>query len=169
LNDLEKMVELLRRSFFAVDGLWFVNLEKRSSFETALKLDQAVWKSMAKIQARKCLELTGSEKDLRGLGDCLDLKFRSEGWEYDMSHARDALEVQVKSCPWLRILERSGRGEMEPVIANAICKLEYTTWAEEFGGGIHFSHSAGSSLGTCSLTFRRDPDGRTVAPKTLNP
>ena len=70
MTHCEDSVEFLRRSFFTVDGLWFVNLEKDLGFDEALDLDRRVWESMAKVQARKARELCGGEIGLAGLVKC---------------------------------------------------------------------------------------------------
>ena len=56
-TDPNILVEYLRRSYFVVDGLWFVKTEETSSFDHALDLDEEVWRILAKIQTRKAREL----------------------------------------------------------------------------------------------------------------
>ncbi len=51
LTDKQKM-EYFHRSYLAVDGLWFMKIEENFGFETALKMDEAVWKILPKIQSR---------------------------------------------------------------------------------------------------------------------
>jgi hypothetical protein len=162
--DRDARVEYLRRSFFAVDGLWFVNCESRFSFETALELDEGVWSAMGKVQARKARELSGAERDLRGLAASLPIKFESEGWQFRLREEEKRISVEIDSCPWYRILEKSGRTHLEPQISKAICQTEYREWAREFGEDIAFSHSGRGESGKCLLTFsredpRRKPEG----------
>ena len=45
--------EYFKKCFFAVDGLWFMMLEKTDSFDKALDVDRMVWEILPKIQARK--------------------------------------------------------------------------------------------------------------------
>ena len=54
MSDLteEQKTEYFRRSYTAVDGLWFMKVEERMSFEQALQIDEAVWRVLPKIQAR---------------------------------------------------------------------------------------------------------------------
>ena len=79
-ND-RQMAELLRRSYMAVDGLWFVFAEQREGYEAALALDEEVWKVMPKIQARKAREVLGAAPEgLEALGQCLGLKASLPVW-----------------------------------------------------------------------------------------
>ena len=48
----EQKTEYFRRSYTAVDGLWFMKVEERMGFEQALQIDEAVWRILPKIQAR---------------------------------------------------------------------------------------------------------------------
>lgn len=54
MKDLTEMdkTEYFRRSYRAVDGLWFMMIEKKHGFDEALELDEAVWRVLPKIQAR---------------------------------------------------------------------------------------------------------------------
>ena len=45
----EQVVEYLRRSYQAVDGLWFMKVEEALGFEAALEADRRVWEILAKI------------------------------------------------------------------------------------------------------------------------
>ena len=57
--DPQEIIAMLRRSYLAVDGLWFVMCEQRLGFQAALELDGDVWKVMPKIQARRAREVLG--------------------------------------------------------------------------------------------------------------
>ena len=59
------LVEYLRRSYFAVDGLWFMMLEDELSFEKALEMDVKVWGVVPKIQARTQLQIPLLEDTLQ--------------------------------------------------------------------------------------------------------
>ncbi|MFX0136422.1 MAG: DUF6125 family protein, partial [Candidatus Hodarchaeota archaeon] len=41
------------RNFFTLDGLWAIETEKETNWETALKIDVAVWKKLLKIIIRR--------------------------------------------------------------------------------------------------------------------
>ena len=153
----ESQLDFLRRSFFAVDGLWFFNCEGTLDFERALELDRTVWESMAKIQARKARELTGGQLNLEGLARALKLKFESEGWGFEVEKNEKEVRFHIITCPWYQILQKSGRTRLEPTITETICKTEYPLWGREFGEGISFSLVKESpGAGSCCMVFKSD-------------
>ncbi len=51
LTDKE-ISEYLHRCYTAADGLWFVKVEEKYGFDSALDIDKEVWKVIPKIQSR---------------------------------------------------------------------------------------------------------------------
>src|SRR3990172_679654 len=105
------VADFLRRSYFAVDGLWFVRVEAEHLLEEALRLDEQVWRVMPKIQARKARELLGVEgRTLADLVQCFGLKFAAEGYEHEVHWPSESeVEFVVSACPWYAVLSHSGR------------------------------------------------------------
>jgi hypothetical protein len=64
----EKLMEYLRmhlRNLWAVDGLYYLNIEERFDIQTATSIDADVWAVMGKIEARKLKEFLGiTAKDI---------------------------------------------------------------------------------------------------------
>ena len=50
--DDKETIRYLKRSYSAVDGLWFMKVEDSFDFDKALEIDNQVWKVVPKIQAR---------------------------------------------------------------------------------------------------------------------
>ena len=46
----KQVADYFNRSYKAVDGLWFLKVEEKYGFDTALELDNEVWKILPKIQ-----------------------------------------------------------------------------------------------------------------------
>ncbi len=133
----KQVAEFLRRSYFAVDGLWFVKFEDEHGFESAMSLDEAVWEVMAKIQSRKAKSILGIEKgDLAELARAFQLKLASEGNDFDVDACGDEVTITIHTCPWFEILKQSGRTHIAQTIADRICTREFAGWAKEFGPGI---------------------------------
>ena len=148
-------MDFLRRSFSAVDGLWFVKCEETLGFEKALELDHRVWEIMAKIQARRAREIIGGQMNLDGLEKALTLKLESEGWGFEVEGNGNEVRFRIVTCPWYQILEKSGRTHLEPTITKTICMAEYPIWCNEFGEGISFSLEKESpGAGSCTMVFR---------------
>jgi len=135
-ND-QQLVEYLRRSYVAVDGLWFMKLEEDLGFSGALEYDRRVWSILPKIQARKAKELLNLGNGPEALAQGMALSCQAEEMTADFQQQEGGLEVTVTGCPWVRMLEKSGRLHLAVPVAKAICTVTFAAWAREFG--MHFA------------------------------
>lgn len=134
-----ELVGMLRRSYTAVDGLWFVMCEQELGFERAMALDERVWRVMAKLQARKARELLGLTGNTPGeLARALGLKLTAEGHRFAATVREGGVSIVIEACPWRAALERSGRMNIAPEVGRRICTVEGEGWAAEFGGEFEF-------------------------------
>ena len=126
--------EYFKRCFFAVDGLWFMLLEKESNFQKALEIDRRVWQALPKIQARKIRQLINlKNSDMEDLLQALEFKFQAEEYRYEVRLITNKkLEIALLNCPWLIIMQESGREHLASEIGKTICRTEYQVWAKEF-------------------------------------
>lgn len=127
--------EYFHRSYTAVDGLWFMKIEEQLGFEAALKIDEAVWRILPKIQARTLKGMMGLESGLADLQAALSERLEMEGFKFEMRQKEDVLEVTVSRCPWNQIMIKCGRGHLSEQVSNVICWVENEAWANEFSGG----------------------------------
>ncbi|MBN2015079.1 MAG: L-2-amino-thiazoline-4-carboxylic acid hydrolase [Candidatus Altiarchaeota archaeon] len=150
--------EYYRRSYFAVDGLWFMKVEEDSSFEKALELDEKVWRVLPKIQARKVKELLGIDGDsVRDLIKALELKWTAEDYGFKVvKRGKDHAEIHLKKCPWYELMKKSGRKHLAEQIGGLICTTEYGAWAKEFDQRIEFKleNMLCRDDKPCRLTFK---------------
>jgi len=155
----QAMIEYLRRSYTAVDGLWFVKVEETDGFDTALELDRQVWQVMGKIQARAARKILGLDSnDLDALAAFLRLKFFAENYQAEILRPDPAtLEISLTRCPWVEILKKTGRLHLAKTIANLICRNESEAWAKEFGQQVHFSadKTLCGGYGRCYVRFEK--------------
>jgi predicted ArsR family transcriptional regulator len=159
-GDERILVEYLRRAYHAVDGLWFVMVEKAHDFDHALELDRGVWEVLAKIQARKARELTGCAGSAPAdLVRCFSLKLTADGHAFEATATDDEVRFTIHDCPWLELLRKSDRQELAARVAQAICPTEGRVWCEEFGGAYEFGMPtmACSGAGRCEMRFVRRP------------
>lgn len=150
------LAQFLKRSYGAVDGLWFVKVEEAFGFEHALELDRQVWAVMAKIQARKARELLCVEGNAPAdLARCVGLKFAGDGQDADVSHSTDGVRVRLPACMWFDVMRRTGRDDVARRIGEVICPTEMAVWAEEFGGGYEVSIPSRLCAGgeCCEIAF----------------
>ncbi|MDI6827645.1 MAG: DUF6125 family protein [Armatimonadota bacterium] len=170
--DEKAIIELLRKSYFAADGLWFLAVENAYSYDEALRLDKEVWRILPKIQARKARELLGiKDGSLSDLALALGLRFSAEGCDHRIiEQTQNVLRIEMHSCPWLDALQRSDRMALAKEICERICVLDYKTWAAQFSSSINFSLGRTMSTGapSCELVFMLEPSehsalGRKIA------
>lgn len=154
-----QIADFLRRSYFVVDGLWFVKTEEAYGFDQAVALDEAVWEVMSKVQARKARAVLGIEGNtLADLGKAFQLKFAAEGHDFRVDIGENEVMVTIRTCPWFEVLKSSNRTHIAEVIADKICAREFAGWAKEFGPGIELdfgSRICVEGCDTCSFVFRK--------------
>lgn len=136
----EQIADYFKRSYTAVDGLWFMKLEERYGFETALELDNEVWKVFPKIQARFLKAAVGLDDGLEALLECLSTKLILEDFKFSVTtfDSPSGFEVAISDCPWHNKMLNSGRQELSGKVGTLICNTEYAVWASEFGDNIRF-------------------------------
>ena len=164
----EQKVEYFRRSYTAVDGLWFMKVEERLGFDEALRLDEAVWKVLPKIQARALKGMMHLPGGLVGLEQALSARLELEGFEYEIEPRSEGFAVIVKRCPWHDLMIKSGRGHLSEKVSDLICRVENSVWASEFaepgeGREIGFEREERVCQGAqrCVLRFCRQELGET--------
>lgn len=154
----EQTAEFFRRSYTAIDGLWFMKLEERYGFDAALDIDDEVWKVFPKIQARALkgmLKLTGGED---AFVECFTTKLGVEDFAFQVERrSPDGLRVSISRCPWHDSMVKSGREALSGKIGARICDTEYSAWAAEFDERLRFTSVSRICQGAqrCVLEFCR--------------
>ena len=154
LND-KQIADFFRRSYTAVDGLWFVKAEEKYGFDAALDLDDEVWKVFPKVQARMLRDTGKMASNLDGLCECFTTKLAIEGFQFDIDRISNGFRVSISRCPWHDAMVKSGRGSLSGKVGARICGTEYSVWAAEFGQGIRFERKSEICTGAerCVLEF----------------
>lgn len=137
LNEEEK-IKYLKRSYSAVDGLWFMKVEDSLGFDKALELDNEVWKVVPKIQARFLKATLGVDKGLEALERCFTEKLQMDDIEFNEKSNENVLTITISRCHWHELMVKSNRAHLSPRVGETICDTEYSGWAQEFGEGITF-------------------------------
>jgi hypothetical protein len=156
-------IEYLQRCFTAADGLWFMKVEERDGFDTALDVDVEVWKIMPKIQARTLKSKLHQQKGIDSLRICFEEKLEQDGFLFTIVPDTHGFNIYVQDCPWHNALRKAGREHLSGSIGRRICTTEYTVWAAEFGEHItctfHERICEGST--SCSFSFSENARGTT--------
>lgn len=155
----QMLSEYFKRCFLAVDGLWFMMLEKTDSFDKALEVDSMVWQVLPKIQARKIKELfrveTATEENLIS---ALKFKMDAEDFVSEFRMKDSQIDITIKECPWVSLLKKSNREHLAGKIGESICTVEYGIFAREFIEDIDFEVASRLCMGSevCSFIFKKD-------------
>ncbi len=152
------IVQYFRRSYTAVDGLWFMKVEDRRGFDEALEVDSEVWKVLPKIQVRTLKAMTRLEQGLHALFRCFTTKLTLEEYVFTTAwEGENVFKVMISRCPWYDMMLRSGREELAGKIGAKICKTEYAVWANEFDRESTLEMNSFLCHGAdyCQVEFRR--------------
>ncbi len=154
----EQKKEFLRRSYTAIDGLWFLKMEEKYGFEAALDVDKEVWASFPKIQARLLKSMIGKKSGIEALEECYSTRLALEEFIFDIEKSPDGkgFKVKISKCPWHEIMLKSGRENLSGKVGEVICQTECSVWASEFGENIRFESEGRLCKGApeCVLRFR---------------
>lgn len=152
--DPKLLSEYFKKCFLAVDGLWFMMLEKTHSFEKALEVDVMVWEILPKIQARKIKELFRMDGEkTEHLVKAIEFKLAAEDFVGELQWEDPRIEITIKKCPWLALLKKSKREHLAEKISDAICRTEYSVFAAEFVNGLDFDMISRRCCGDQVCTF----------------
>ena len=150
--------DYFHRCYTAADGLWFMKVEEKFGFNTALDIDDEVWKVMPKIQARKLKSMGDLSGGLDALRECLTVKLTFDGFSFEIEQNDEAnsLKITLSECPWHNIMIKSGREHHSGAVGTRICNTEYRVWASEFGDDIQFelADQICNSQQCCTLLFK---------------
>jgi hypothetical protein len=153
-----QIADYFRRCYTAVDGLWFLKVEERYGFETALQIDEEVWKVLPKIQARMIKNMIGLESGIDDLSRGLAARLRLEGFSFKEERDDEGFAILVTRCPWHDLMIWAGREHLSDKVGKLICEVENSVWAKEFGD-IGFQRTSGICRGdpACLLRFTEAP------------
>ncbi|NHJ20313.1 MAG: hypothetical protein EAX91_05165 [Candidatus Lokiarchaeota archaeon] len=157
LSQADKLF-FFERSFFTLDGLWMIEVENITNWETALNIDLTVWKKVLKIVIRrlkKYLNLVGN--DLNALVDILTFRWSIEGWGYKvLTREHDKVKIIVNQCPYKGTMDRNPeRTEKLPLICRDMCIPLYKSVSKEFNKNITLYRPLSMGLGDdyCEFSF----------------
>ena len=73
------------RNFFTLDGLWIIEIENETDWDTALKIDIIVWQKLYKIIFRRVKRYLKIESNtLEDLIEILSFCWSCEGYTYEI-------------------------------------------------------------------------------------
>ena len=157
VNQHDKLF-FFERSFFTLDGLWMIETEKMTNWETALKIDLIVWKNLLKVIIRRLKKYLNLEKnDIANLIEILTFRWSIEGWKYEIKqHDDDRVKILVNQCPYKSTMDRNPeRKEKQLLICKNMCIPFYKAIIQDFNENIAIERTGYMGLGDdyCDFTF----------------
>jgi hypothetical protein len=149
----KETIEYMHQNFTKVDGLWFVKVEERFGFDTALETDEEVWQVIPKMQARFLKKKLALEDGFLSFAVCIKNKLRLDNFDFTATKRKGSLKIVIARCPWHQTMIKSGRKELSKKIGSTICPAEYTAFANEFGAKIDFKIACRICTGDASCTM----------------
>jgi predicted ArsR family transcriptional regulator len=155
----KQIADFWHRSYATVDGLWFMKVEEKYGFDSAVDVDDEVWQVLPKIQARVLKSIGGMEYGMNALFECLITKFDLEGFSFqaERTSTGDGFKIVIAKCPWHDVMIKSGREALSDKVNPRICSTELSVWASEFGDDIRFELEEQICKGSTSCILRFGP------------
>lgn len=161
--DREEIEELRLGALTAIDGLWFMEVEKRFGFEAALDLDLEVWKAYGRVLLKRLARMKGiaigdgRPMDLETVNFLLETLCRVDGTECEGEVGERAIVFRVLRCSWWDNLSRSGRENHVPCefVDNTI----FRDWLQAVDPGLAFEITRSLPRGDahCEWVISRGP------------
>ncbi|MDD3717151.1 MAG: DUF6125 family protein [Actinomycetota bacterium] len=131
----EQMQELRLGALTAIDGLWFMAVEEKYGFDTALELDLEVWKNYGRVLLKRISRMLGLAMDpeepidLATVNLLMETVCHVDGTQCGGEVGDGEIVFRVHRCSWWDNLSRSGRESHVPCefVDNTIFRdwLEY--------------------------------------------
>lgn len=156
---VEDRLFYFERNFFTLDGLWFIETENETDFETALRIDLAVWLRLFKIIYKRIEKYLGiTAKDVKDIIDILAFRWTCEKWDYEIEKSEPTEgKISIKSCPWNDKMARNPeRKELIPQICKEVCMHIYDDAIRSLNPDIEVIRNQVIGLGdpVCSFEFK---------------
>lgn len=149
----EDKVFFFERAYYTLDGLWMIETEKETNWETALKIDTEVWIKLLKTIIRRIKQYLKIETNkIEDLLKILTFRWSIEGWDYDILGNNN---IQIKKCPYKEIMARNPeRQDRIPLICKDMCIGFYHTVCKDFNPDINFEIKKSQGLGSDTCLFQ---------------
>ncbi len=149
-------IKLQEKELTALDGLWFLEVEKEWGYEVANKINREVWRRCGPILVRemkKIFHLEGKTFDEVKIlfGSLMEL----DGSAFTFESPDDQhLVVRISRCVWYENLKRAGRHELHDCMKIDLALLP--TWLEAINSRLVFDFGKAIPKGDdfCEIILR---------------
>lgn len=153
---IEDKLFFFEKHFFTLDGLWMIEAENKTDWDTALMIDLNVWIKLLKIIFRRLSKYLGIQNnDIIGLVRMLTFRWSIEGWSYDLKVVPNEVLISIKSCPFKAAMDRNPeRHEIIGLICKNMCNPFYHTAIHNFNPSLTLKRTKFMGLGANDCDFR---------------
>ena len=157
VNDRDKLF-FFKRNFFTLDGLWMIETETKTNWETALKIDLIVWEELLKIIIRRLKKYLNIEGNgFLELIRILTFRWAIEEWDFNLELlSPHKIKIAMKECPYKATMDRNpDRHDKIQLICRDFCIPFYQAVVENFNPKITLERSEILGFGDkfCSFIF----------------
>ena len=127
---LEGMLEDFAKNWLAHDGLWFLEVEKKSGMETAIELDRNAWEKFTVIEAKRIMARHGIQpgSGLEGLKKALRYRLYACLNEQEVrNETESSFEFYMVDC---RVQSARERKNLPLFPCKSVGIVEYSKFAE---------------------------------------
>ena len=128
-DELHGLLADAAKNWLAHDGLWFLEVEKESGIETAMKLDRQAWETFTVLEAGRIMKRLGREPGggIRALAEALGFRLYAFINEQEITEVTDSRCIfTMKNCRVQTARKRKGLPDFP---CKPIGLVEYTGFA----------------------------------------
>jgi hypothetical protein len=131
-GEAKDIIRLIKSSLTAIDGLWFLEVEKEFGFEKAFEIDLGVWKKYGPVMIKRIMKMlsitdTGLDSFIR----VLEVLCEIDGTRFSVKERSESEAVlAIEHCPWHENLKRSKRENL--VRCDMVDKTIFPEWTRAF-------------------------------------
>jgi hypothetical protein len=130
----ESLMEVASRTYYTIDGLWFLAVEEAFGFEKAFELNQSVWKKAGPILAKRLLKHIDTEGK-HPLQILMEVLLTDPLANVHHPHVVELTERKAVfrciDCPIQVARIRDGRGVYNGIPGCTICNAAYARAVDE--------------------------------------
>jgi predicted hydrocarbon binding protein len=143
VNDDDKLF-YFERNFKTLDGLWIIELENESDFQTSVEIDTVVWQRLYQIifrRVKRYLEINSN--DLEALIELISFIWSCEGYKYELDYLnKNEAEMRIIQCPYEEAMRRNPeRIDKIETICKDMCIPFYEPALHDFNRNIELKRS----------------------------
>jgi len=147
------LLKLLQGAYIAIDGLWFMGVEKKHDFDEALEIDIDVWENWMQILPKRIKRILNLEKnDIPMIVKILEVAYQMEGTDYEIiERSENRAVIRILKCQWYENLKNAGREKLLPCVD--LDKKLYPPMIEKINPKVSFKQVSGIPEGDESCDF----------------